>query len=88
MAYSANQRNNTGPRAVIPSKRAAQNRAAQRAFRQRKERYIKDLEKKAKMMDEWKDELDLLRQQNQELRENQMRLEKQIHQQVTFMMVT
>lgn len=70
-----------GPRAVIPSKRAAQNRAAQRAFRQRKERYVKDLEKKAKQMDEWKMELDQLRRQNQELRENTLRLEKQIHQQ-------
>lgn len=70
-----------GPRAVIPSKRAAQNRAAQRAFRQRKERYVKDLEKKAKLMDEWKTELDQLRQQNKELRETTMRLEKQIHQQ-------
>ena len=68
------------PRPVIPSKRAAQNRAAQRAFRQRKERYIKDLEKKAKLMDEWKLELDQLRSQNRELRENTMRLEKQIHQ--------
>ncbi|KAL0144993.1 basic-leucine zipper transcription factor [Mucor lusitanicus] len=70
-----------GPRAVIPSKRAAQNRAAQRAFRQRKERYVKDLEKKAKLMDEWKAEMDLLRQQNKELRECNMSLEKQIHQQ-------
>ncbi|EPB92244.1 hypothetical protein HMPREF1544_00813 [Mucor circinelloides 1006PhL] len=70
-----------GPRAVIPSKRAAQNRAAQRAFRQRKERYVKDLEKKAKLMDEWKVEMDLLRQQNKELRECNMNLEKQIHQQ-------
>lgn len=32
-------------------------------------------------MDEWKAELDQLRQQNEELRENTMRLEKQIHQQ-------
>lgn len=75
------QQQGAGPRAVIPSKRAAQNRAAQRAFRQRKERYVKDLEKKAKLMDEWKLELDQLRQQNKELIENTMRLEKQIHQQ-------
>ncbi|KAI9272281.1 hypothetical protein EDC94DRAFT_255716 [Helicostylum pulchrum] len=74
----------SGPRAVIPSKRAAQNRAAQRAFRQRKERYVKDLEKKAKLMDEWKTELDQLRQQNKELRETTMRLEKQIHQQQQY----
>ncbi|CEP10236.1 hypothetical protein [Parasitella parasitica] len=69
-----------GPRAVIPSKRAAQNRAAQRAFRQRRERYVKELEKKAKLMDEWKAEMEQLRQQNKELREYNMNLEKQIHQ--------
>ncbi|GAN03341.1 conserved hypothetical protein [Mucor ambiguus] len=80
LIYS-NLHHSAGPRAVIPSKRAAQNRAAQRAFRQRKERYVKDLEKKAKLMDEWKAEMDLLRQQNKELRECNMNLEKQIHQQ-------
>lgn len=80
LIYSA-LHHSAGPRAVIPSKRAAQNRAAQRAFRQRKERYVKDLEKKAKLMDEWKAEMDLLRQQNKELRECNMSLEKQIHQQ-------
>jgi hypothetical protein len=42
---------------------------------------VKDLEKKAKLMDEWKLELDQLRQQNKELIENTLRLEKQIHQQ-------
>lgn len=66
---------------MIPSKRAAQNRAAQRAFRQRKEKYVKELERKAKLMDEWKIELEQLRQQNRELKENSMRLEKQIHKQ-------
>ncbi|KAI8641439.1 hypothetical protein BD408DRAFT_444387 [Parasitella parasitica] len=73
-------RHSAGPRAVIPSKRAAQNRAAQRAFRQRRERYVKELEKKAKLMDEWKAEIDQLRQQNKELRQCNMRLEKQMHQ--------
>lgn len=34
------------------TKRAAQNRNAQKAFRQRKERYIKDLEAKAKNFDQ------------------------------------
>ncbi|CAO3617915.1 unnamed protein product [Mucor hiemalis] len=75
------QHHGVGPRAVIPSKRAAQNRAAQRAFRQRKERYVKDLEKKSKLMDEWKLEMEQLRKQNKELQENQLRLEKQIQQQ-------
>ncbi|KAI8974415.1 hypothetical protein BDB01DRAFT_806512 [Pilobolus umbonatus] len=65
-------------RSVIPSKRAAQNRAAQRAFRQRKDKYIKDLEIKSKMMDEWKLELDQLRQQNKELRQNTLQMEKRL----------
>jgi hypothetical protein len=80
LAYSPGH-NGVRPRAVIASKRAAQNRAAQRAFRQRKERYIKDLERKAKLMDEWKQEMEQLRHQNKELVENSVRLEKQIHQQ-------
>ncbi|KAI8371368.1 uncharacterized protein BYT42DRAFT_65495 [Radiomyces spectabilis] len=65
-------------RAVIPSKRAAQNRAAQKAFRQRREQYVRDLEQKAKEMDEWKDEMDHLRMENQELRDIIRSLEKRI----------
>ncbi|KAI8988333.1 hypothetical protein BDF20DRAFT_855176 [Mycotypha africana] len=65
-------------RAVIPSKRAAQNRAAQKAFRQRREQYIKELEQKAKEMDEWHDELDNLRKRNSDLQKRMALLEKQI----------
>ncbi|KAL8280636.1 hypothetical protein RQP46_006959 [Phenoliferia psychrophenolica] len=44
----------TGPDAAKPlkdTKRAAQNRAAQRAFRERKEQHVKDLEQKASLVD-------------------------------------
>ncbi|KAI8369890.1 hypothetical protein EDC96DRAFT_503757 [Choanephora cucurbitarum] len=59
------------------SKRAEQNRAAQRAFRLRKERYVKDLERKAQLLDEWRVEIELLRQENQQLREVNQRLEQE-----------
>ncbi|KAI9476419.1 MAG: hypothetical protein EXX96DRAFT_577139 [Benjaminiella poitrasii] len=74
-----NSNNNKPP--MIPSKRAAQNRAAQRAFRQRKERHLKDLEEKVKLMDEWKVEIEQLRQENKELKENMMILERKMQQQ-------
>ncbi|CDH53672.1 predicted protein [Lichtheimia corymbifera JMRC:FSU:9682] len=57
-------------RTVIASKRAAQNRAAQRAFRQRRERYIKDLEKRVKEMATWPEEIEHLRFENKHLREH------------------
>ncbi|KAI8360756.1 hypothetical protein EDC96DRAFT_445175 [Choanephora cucurbitarum] len=65
-------------RSVIPSKRAAQNRAAQKAFRQRREQYIKDLELKAKEMEDWHDEMNRLRQENKELREKVLVLENRV----------
>ncbi|KAF7726720.1 hypothetical protein EC973_008494 [Apophysomyces ossiformis] len=65
-------------RPVIPSKRAAQNRAAQKAFRQRRDQYVKDLESKAKEMDRWKEEIDQLRIENKQLRETVASLEKKI----------
>ncbi|KAI7892242.1 uncharacterized protein EV154DRAFT_418857 [Mucor mucedo] len=67
-----------GNRAVIPSKRAAQNRAAQKAFRQRREQYIKDLEIKAKEMEDWQNELDRLRKENGDLRDRVSTLEHQV----------
>jgi hypothetical protein len=63
---------------VIPSKRAAQNRAAQKAFRQRREQYIKDLEIKAKDLEDWQEEMDKLRKENGELRERVASLENQV----------
>lgn len=50
------------------TKRAAQNRSAQKAFRQRREKYIKDLETKAKHYDRLEQDLFNLRRENEELR--------------------
>ncbi|CDS02919.1 hypothetical protein LRAMOSA00321 [Lichtheimia ramosa] len=65
-------------RAVIASKRAAQNRAAQRAFRQRRERYIKDLERRVKEMASWPEEIEHLRFENKHLKEHVSILLRQI----------
>ncbi|KAI8140907.1 hypothetical protein BJV82DRAFT_690445 [Fennellomyces sp. T-0311] len=70
--------NNKSTRVVIPSKRAAQNRAAQRAFRQRRDRYVKDLEKKSKEMENWPEEMEQLRTENNQLRSTVASLERRI----------
>ncbi|KAI7883115.1 hypothetical protein K492DRAFT_185388 [Lichtheimia hyalospora FSU 10163] len=57
-------------RAAIASKRAAQNRAAQRAFRQRREQYVKDLERRVKEMATWPEEIEHLRFENNHLKEH------------------
>jgi len=54
-------------RQLTNSKRAAQNRAAQRAFRQRKDRYIKDLEAKAKELETTKKQLEALQKEKAEM---------------------
>jgi len=54
-------------RQLTNSKRAAQNRAAQRAFRQRKDRYIKDLEAKAKELEATKKQVEALQKDKVEL---------------------
>ncbi|CAG8651444.1 4324_t:CDS:2, partial [Gigaspora rosea] len=54
-------------RTLTNSKRAAQNRAAQRAFRQRKDRYIKDLEAKAKSLDSMKKQFEALLKEKDEM---------------------
>lgn len=73
-----NSRFPKGSRTVIPSKRAAQNRAAQKAFRQRREQYIKDLEIKAKEMEDSQEEMDKLRKENDLLRQRVASLENQV----------
>lgn len=65
-------------RRVIASKRAAQNRAAQKAFRQRRDQYIKELEEQAKEAKESKQELNELRQENAKLKERVTALEHHI----------
>lgn len=56
-------------RPLSQTKRAAQNRAAQRAFRQRKEIYIKDLEAKVAELKQSKETIDALRQEIIQLRD-------------------
>ncbi|KAH8889841.1 hypothetical protein GQ53DRAFT_651874 [Thozetella sp. PMI_491] len=55
-------------RELSQSKRAAQNRAAQRAFRQRKEGYIKKLEQQVKEADDVKTSYQSLQAENEHLR--------------------
>ncbi|KAJ3158958.1 hypothetical protein HDU86_002127 [Geranomyces michiganensis] len=50
-AHLPNTGHNTTHGSVTSAKRAEQNRAAQRAFRERKQRYIKELEVKAALLD-------------------------------------
>ncbi|CAI2168753.1 11031_t:CDS:2 [Funneliformis geosporum] len=68
MSNSANMVSGRGSaRNVTNSKRAAQNRAAQRAFRQRKDRYIKDLEAKAKELEATKKQVEALQKDKSEM---------------------
>ncbi|KAI9336458.1 hypothetical protein BD770DRAFT_401733 [Pilaira anomala] len=53
---------------VIESRRAEQNRAAQRAFRQRKERYVKELEAKVNSMVDWPARMEHLESENEALK--------------------
>ncbi|KAK9321924.1 hypothetical protein V1517DRAFT_157714 [Lipomyces orientalis] len=65
-------------RQLSTSKRAAQNRAAQRAFRQRKECYIKDLEAKVLELKSTKETIDSLRQENLQLRDYILALQSRL----------
>ncbi|KAK4619659.1 Putative transcription factor kapC [Fulvia fulva] len=58
-----------GKRELSTSKRAAQNRAAQRAFRQRKEGYIKKLEEQVKDYQNMEQNYKALQNENYQLRE-------------------
>ncbi|SCU80891.1 LAMI_0B04060g1_1 [Lachancea mirantina] len=60
------------------TKRAAQNRTAQKAFRQRRERYIKELETKAKEYDRLEQEVSVLGQENQSLKQYVLELEQRL----------
>ncbi|KAL0080261.1 basic-leucine zipper transcription factor [Phycomyces blakesleeanus] len=50
------------------TKRIQQNRAAQRAFRQRKEQYVRDLESKVRDINKWKHRVEQLERENMQLR--------------------
>ncbi|KAI4206810.1 MAG: hypothetical protein LQ346_000872 [Caloplaca aetnensis] len=58
-----------GKRELSTSKRAAQNRAAQRAFRQRKEGHIKELEQQVKDYNALSDNFKVLQAENYQLRD-------------------
>lgn len=65
-------------RPVSTTKRAKQNRNAQRAFRQRKEKYIKELEAKATETDHLKQTIEELRAENLQLRDYTLALQSRV----------
>ncbi|SCU77488.1 LAME_0A01266g1_1 [Lachancea meyersii CBS 8951] len=60
------------------TKRAAQNRSAQKAFRQRRDRYIKDLETKVEEFDRLDAQVAALSQENESLKRYVMELEQRL----------
>lgn len=67
-----------GKRELSTSKRAAQNRAAQRAFRQRKEGYIKKLEEQVKDFQNMEHNYKTLQNENYQLREYILSLQSRL----------
>ncbi|USW55480.1 Putative basic-leucine zipper domain-containing protein [Septoria linicola] len=67
-----------GKRELSTSKRAAQNRAAQRAFRQRKEGYIKKLEEQVKDFQSMEHNYKALQNENYQLREYILSLQSKL----------
>lgn len=65
-------------RNVSSTKRAAQNRSAQKAFRQRKEKYIKDLEQQAAEAAQLKQTVEELRAENLQLRDYTLALQSRV----------
>lgn len=57
----------TGSGNITHPRRAAQNRAAQRTFRNRRKAYIKELEQKVQEMDQTRDLMDAIQRENQEV---------------------
>lgn len=65
-------------RIVSTTKRAAQNRNAQKAFRQRKEKYIKDLEATAAQVEILKQTVEDLKTENLQLRDYTLNLQSKV----------
>lgn len=65
-------------RNLSSTKRAAQNRNAQKAFRQRKEKYFKELEASAAQVPELQKTIEDLRQENMHLRDYTMALQTRL----------
>ncbi|KAI7639497.1 hypothetical protein KC319_g14382, partial [Hortaea werneckii] len=75
---SPGQSGKAGKRELSTSKRAAQNRAAQRAFRQRKEGYIKKLEEQVKDFQNMEQNFRSLQNENYQLREYILNLQSRL----------
>lgn len=67
-----------GRRELSTSKRAAQNRAAQRAFRQRKEEYIKTLKDKVDQLEAMSDSYKTIQAENYQLRDYIINLQSRL----------
>ncbi|KAK8214225.1 hypothetical protein IWZ01DRAFT_232750 [Phyllosticta capitalensis] len=67
-----------GRRELSTSKRAAQNRAAQRAFRQRKEEYIKSLKDQVNQLQEMADQYRTIQAENNTLRDYVISLQSRL----------
>ncbi|KAI8886234.1 hypothetical protein K501DRAFT_331358 [Backusella circina FSU 941] len=65
-------------KSVIETRRAEQNRAAQRAFRQRKEKYVKELEQKVNAMADWPIRMEQLEKENERLKRHIAQLEQNL----------
>lgn len=65
-------------RKVSTTKRAVQNRNAQRAFRQRREKYVKELEARVAEMLELHKKVEDLQRENRELRDYTMALQSEL----------
>lgn len=68
----------SGRRNLSTTKRAAQNRNAQKAFRQRREKYVKDLETTAAEVAELHKTIEELRQENLQLRDYTLALQSRL----------
>ncbi|KAI9312347.1 hypothetical protein BX666DRAFT_2031091 [Dichotomocladium elegans] len=72
---SSSLRSSQRRKGVIDTRRAEQNRAAQRAFRQRKERYVKELESKVCELQGLQERLEKLEEENTHLQQRLWELE-------------
>ncbi|CEJ03938.1 hypothetical protein RMCBS344292_17911 [Rhizopus microsporus] len=71
-------RKRPGPPPKAYTRRAEQNRAAQKAFRERKQKYVKELEEKVMFMEQLKIELEHLREENIKIKAYATKLEQQL----------
>lgn len=75
---SGKEKLNSGRRHLSTTKRAAQNRNAQKAFRERREKYVKELEATAAEVAELHKTIEELRQENLQLRDYTLALQSRL----------